>query len=144
MTAVSSVIDRARDRIAEGGGWRAYGLPIVLLLIVLIGSITSRYFLIDFSEGITIRWGNVLTILVQASVTGILAVGMTYVILTGGIDLSVGSIVALAGVAAASFLDFGAGVMVAAGLLQGSALASSTEPSSHAVAWCRSSRRWPC
>ena len=122
MTTSVSALDRVRDRIAQGGGWRAFGLPIVLMLIVVIGAITSRYFLVDFSDGITIRWGNVLTILVQASVTGILAVGMTYVILTGGIDLSVGSIVALAGVAAASFLDFGAGVMAAVGLLAGVAV----------------------
>jgi len=44
---------------------------------------------------------NALNIALAIAVTGILAVGMTAVILTGGIDLSVGSVVALAGVCAA-------------------------------------------
>ena len=45
--------------------------------------------------------GNAVNIAQSIAVTGILAAGMTAVILTGGIDLSVGSVVALAGVAAA-------------------------------------------
>ena len=44
---------------------------------------------------------NVVNVLLSIAVTGILAVGMTAVILTGGIDLSVGSLVALTGTAAA-------------------------------------------
>jgi ribose transport system permease protein len=44
---------------------------------------------------------NVVNVALSIAVTGILAVGMTAVILTGGIDLSVGSVVALTGVAAA-------------------------------------------
>ena len=103
--------------------WRSYGLPIALLVIVIIGTLTSRFFLVDMTEGgINIRWGNILNILVQASVIGILAVGMTYVILTAGIDLSVGSVIALAGVAAATFGDFGAPVMVLVGVLTGLAV----------------------
>ncbi len=46
---------------------------------------------------------NLINILKQASINGILAVGMMFVIISGGIDLSVGSIVALAGVVAASY-----------------------------------------
>jgi ribose/xylose/arabinose/galactoside ABC-type transport system permease subunit len=44
---------------------------------------------------------NLINIALSIAVIGILAVGMTYVILTGGIDLSIGSVVALAGVCAA-------------------------------------------
>jgi ribose/xylose/arabinose/galactoside ABC-type transport system permease subunit len=44
---------------------------------------------------------NLVNIALSIAVIGILAVGMTYVILTGGIDLSIGSVVALSGVAAA-------------------------------------------
>lgn len=44
---------------------------------------------------------NLVNIALSIAITGILAVGMTAVILTGGIDLSVGSVVALAGVASA-------------------------------------------
>jgi ribose transport system permease protein len=43
-------------------------------------------------------WSNIINIMRQTSVSAILAAGMTFVILTGGIDLSVGAIVALAGV----------------------------------------------
>lgn len=46
---------------------------------------------------------NLINILKQASINGILAMGMMFVIVSGGIDLSVGSIVALTGVVAASF-----------------------------------------
>ncbi len=46
---------------------------------------------------------NLLNIVKQASINGILATGMMFVIISGGIDLSVGSIVALSGVIAASF-----------------------------------------
>ena len=49
------------------------------------------------------RPANLINILKQASINGILAFGMTFVIVSGGIDLSVGSIVALSGVIAASF-----------------------------------------
>ena len=50
---------------------------------------------------------NVLNIAQQTSINAIVAVGMTYVILSGGIDLSVGSIVALSGVALGAALQSG-------------------------------------
>ena len=43
-------------------------------------------------------WANTLTILKLASVVGVVTVGTTFVIIGGGIDLSVGAIVAIAGV----------------------------------------------
>lgn len=51
---------------------------------------------------------NLLNVAEQSSIIGIIAVGMTFVIITGGIDLSVGSIVALSGVAMATGLHAGA------------------------------------
>jgi len=45
---------------------------------------------------------NLLNVMRQISITGLIALGMTFVILTGGIDLSVGSVVALAGLVAAA------------------------------------------
>jgi ribose/xylose/arabinose/galactoside ABC-type transport system permease subunit len=57
---------------------------------------------------------NLVNVALSIAITGILAVGMTMVILTGGIDLSVGSVVALAGVVAAILADKGAGVAAAA------------------------------
>lgn len=70
---------------------------------------------------------NLLNIVRQNSMVGLVALGMTFVILTGGIDLSVGAVLALAGVAAVYFAKFGtlaaifAGVGAAAviGLLNG-------------------------
>jgi ribose transport system permease protein len=70
---------------------------------------------------------NLLNIVRQNSMVGLVALGMTFVILTGGIDLSVGAVLAVAGVAAVYFAKFGtlaavlAGVGVAAviGLLNG-------------------------
>lgn len=47
---------------------------------------------------------NLINVLRQISINGIIAIGMTFVILTGGIELSVGSLVAVAGVIAGSFI----------------------------------------
>ena len=119
---------------------------IALVVILVIGTIASRFFLVDMTQGgINVRWGNILNILVQASVIGILAVGMTYVILTAGIDLSVGSVIALAGVAAATFGDFGAPVMVIVGVLdRPGGRDHRTGSWSPGDGWCRSSRPWRC
>jgi ribose/xylose/arabinose/galactoside ABC-type transport system permease subunit len=50
---------------------------------------------------------NLLNVSLQASITAIIAAGMTFVILTAGIDLSVGSVVALAGIVATATLKLG-------------------------------------
>ena len=59
-------------------------------------------------------WSNMLTILKLASVVGVVTVGMTFVIIGGGIDLSVGAIVALAGVwcTTVATQSYGAGGMI--------------------------------
>lgn len=71
-----------------------YGIVIALLLACLVLSLLSNNFLTG---------RNLLNVLRQTSINGVLAIGMTFVILTRGIDLSVGSVVALTGVVAASF-----------------------------------------
>ncbi len=58
---------------------------------------------------------NIINVARQASITGVVAVGMTFVILTGGIDLSVGSILAVVGVSFAMMIQ--RGVPVGAALL---------------------------
>src|SRR3954449_3611649 len=50
-------------------------------------------------------WDNIRNMLTQASVVGVLAIGMTFVIATAGIDLSVGSIVAAAGMFGGILVD---------------------------------------
>ncbi|WP_019121201.1 ABC transporter permease [Brevibacillus massiliensis] len=72
----------------------SYGIVIALILLCIILSFTADNFL---------RSENLINVLRQVSINGILAIGMTFVIITAGIDLSVGSIVALTGVLAASF-----------------------------------------
>ena len=67
-----------------------YALVFVIAALVVVGALVSDRFL---------SYSNLLTILTSASVVGVLAVGMTYVIATGGIDLSVGSMVAAASIA---------------------------------------------
>ena len=57
--------------------------------------------------------GNLLNMLRQTSINGVMAMGMTFVILTGGIDLSVGAVLALSGAIAASLIAGGYGLAVA-------------------------------
>lgn len=67
---------------------------------------------------------NLKIVLRQISINGILAVGVTYVLLTGGVDLSLGSVVALAGVVAAGFAhpgDYPVAVPVLLGVMTGMA-----------------------
>jgi ribose/xylose/arabinose/galactoside ABC-type transport system permease subunit len=66
-------------------------LPVVVVALLIAGTIADR-------EQFLTR-DNLLTVLTQASVVGVVAVGMTFVIATGGIDLSVGSMLAAAAVA---------------------------------------------
>jgi len=63
----------------------------LLLLICVFGAVNERF--------LTVR--NALNILSEVSIYGIIAVGMTYVILIGGIDVAVGSLLAFASIAAA-------------------------------------------
>lgn len=68
----------------------------IIVLAILIETIVFAALAPQF-----LSLDNFVNIALSISVTGILAVGMTFVILTGGIDLSIGSVAALAGVAAA-------------------------------------------
>jgi inositol transport system permease protein len=78
--------------------WRrrlsSYGLVFALLIICVLLSLRTPQFL---------TVGNLVNVIRQISINGILAVGVTFVLLTGGVDLSLGSLVALTGVVAAWF-----------------------------------------
>jgi ribose/xylose/arabinose/galactoside ABC-type transport system permease subunit len=77
---------------------------------------------LSFAEPVFLTAPNLINLVRQISINGILAVGVTYVLLTGGVDLSLGSVTALAGVVAASFAHAGqypVAVPVAMGLLTG-------------------------
>lgn len=73
---------------------QAKSLPIALLLISTVLAVMHPRFL---------ERGNLINIARQISINGILAVGVTYVLLTGGVDLSLGSVLAMSGVVAATF-----------------------------------------
>jgi ribose transport system permease protein len=94
------------------GEVRNLGLLGVLLTLGIIGTVTQSTFLTN---------SNILTILTSASVAGVITVGMTFVIIGGGIDLSVGALVALASVWSTTVAtqSYGAGVMVLCALLVG-------------------------
>jgi ribose transport system permease protein len=85
-----------RDRSGNGPGFlagpigRNLGLVIALVILCIVGVITAGDRFADVD--------NVLTILRLASVIGVVSIGMTFVIIGGGIDLSVGAIAALASV----------------------------------------------
>ena len=73
-----------------------YALVFVIAALVIVGMTLSDNFL---------SFGNLFTILNNATLVGIIAVGMTFVIATGGIDLSVGSVLAAAAVAGALIVE---------------------------------------
>jgi len=70
-----------------------YRTVSVLVLILIVAAFSSDAFF---------TVGNILNVVRQVSITAIIAAGMTFVILTGGIDLSVGSVVALSGALSAA------------------------------------------
>ena len=81
-----------------------YGLLLSFLLLCLGLSLLSDRFL---------TVGNLTNVLRQSTINGVIAIGMTFVILTAGIDLSVGAILALSAVVTASLLQGGAPVPLA-------------------------------
>lgn len=96
--------------------WRTLGPFVGLVLITLLFAFLSR------SSGRFLTVYNWRTIAVQTVIVGTAALGMTFVMISGGIDLSVGSIVALVTVCIALFIrDFGlsAAAALALGVLVG-------------------------
>ena len=92
-----------------------FGLLFVILLVGLGLTLTTDTFL---------SVANLTNVARQVSINGILAVGVTFVLLTAGVDLSLGSVVALSGVACATFAhpgDHPVFVPISVGLLTGAA-----------------------
>jgi ribose transport system permease protein len=90
----SATTGEKMSAIENTGGSRSFAsrlqplgmLPVLVLICVGFALATDRF----------LTFGNLSIVLQQASVNTVLAAGMTFVILTGGIDLSVGAVVALA------------------------------------------------
>jgi ribose transport system permease protein len=81
----------------RGLEFQEYALGVVVVALFVAGAILKPD---SFPT-----WDNIRNMLTQASVVGVLAIGMTFVIATSGIDLSVGSMVAAAGVFAGIMVD---------------------------------------
>ncbi|TPL93750.1 ABC transporter permease [Mesorhizobium sp. B2-3-12] len=75
-----------------------WGLIAIFLIGVLGSPVSSK------GNNIFLSYGNLLDVLRQVSTTGLIATGMTAVIITGGIDLSVGSLMAICSVVCAMLL----------------------------------------
>lgn len=74
---------------------RSYAISLVFIILVLVFSLVSSTFF---------RAENLFNVARQVAMLGISAVGMTFVILSGGIDLSVGSLLSLVSVVCAKFM----------------------------------------
>ena len=77
------------------------------LMVLLVTSIV-----ISILEPRFLTTGNLMTILRQTSINAVIATGMTFVILVGGIDLSVGSVLGFTGAIAATMISGGTNIVV--------------------------------
>jgi ribose transport system permease protein len=115
MADVAHRLAQGRSRLNAGALLRASGLIWVLVALCVAAALISPAFLNPF---------NLVNVMRQVALFGIVSVGMTFVILTAGIDLSIGSIVAVVAVVSALLLQSGAPIplVIAAGLLAGVAM----------------------
>jgi len=95
VTAAVAVRDRTLDRARVIDFLAEYGFVVFFAIWVVFLSITTDTFLTET---------NLLLLLRQASIYGIPAIGATFVILLGELDISFGSVIGLAGVAGAEVL----------------------------------------
>lgn len=108
-----------QSRLIRGAAWKQLrsklGILFVFVLLFVVMSVLSDNFLTAY---------NLINVARQITMVAILGIGMTFVILSGGIDLSVGSIVALVGCLTAGFMASGLPVPAAiiAGILIGTVL----------------------
>jgi ribose transport system permease protein len=98
MTSTNpSTVEASRRKLALTGTLRGLGMLPALVLIAILFQVLSAYVetgTLSWSEGRFMMWSNLSIVAQQASINTVLAAGMTFVILTGGIDLSVGAVLA--------------------------------------------------
>ncbi|MBI9105466.1 MAG: ABC transporter permease [Spirochaetales bacterium] len=99
----------------KGSQFPERNLVIILVLLIAVLSIASHRFL---------SYNNIMNLLRQTSIIGVMAIGMTFVILSGGIDLSVGSVLAFSSVLSAMMMKAGLPIplAIALALLAGTVL----------------------
>ncbi len=91
-------INNKKNSMHLGTYFEKYGMLLLLLVLFVICSLITPVFL---------KPGNLLNIARQISIIGIVSIGMTLVILTGGIDLSVGPILACGALLVAGLKEYG-------------------------------------
>jgi ribose/xylose/arabinose/galactoside ABC-type transport system permease subunit len=113
----TAAVRRAPAAGSMGRWWRAMGATggAVVALVILV--LANGVFTPNFATT-----GNFWNVLFQLSVTLLVAVGMTLVIATGGIDLSVGSVMAISAAVAAVTVDRGLVIAIPLALLAGMAV----------------------
>lgn len=127
--ARETAADRPGRASLEGGAWRGgllwlvrLRMPVVLGLLIVVMTLLT--------DGLFARPENLINVARQISFEALIAFGMTLVIVTGGIDLSVGSLVALTGVVAAvamrATLDVSPTLCIALGLCAGIGVGAGT------------------
>jgi ribose transport system permease protein len=89
VTALQATLNRRLERSRVDGWFDLLFVPAVLALLVIYLSLFNEYFLDSI---------NLKNILLQGSVLALVSFGMTFVLLTGELDLSVGAVVALVSV----------------------------------------------
>ena len=93
QSTVSATVEAPRTRRIDAIGFlEKYGVLLFLVLLILI---------FDWQNPRFLSPRNIWNILTEVSIYGIMAIGMTGVILTGGVDLAVGSLLAFSGMCAA-------------------------------------------
>ena len=117
------------QKLAFSDFYEKYGVLLVFILEMVLFSFLSDKFLSTM---------NILNVLRQIAMTGILAIGMTFVCITAGIDLSVGAIIAMTTVLTSAVVDgtgstglgilAGVGCGLASGLLNGVGVAYGKMP----------------
>lgn len=99
-----------------------FGILLALTVeVVLLTILTSSFGGPDFFQSTFLNWSNISQVIRALSFIAIMAVGQSPVIIAGGIDLSVGSILGFSGVVSAVLLNDGMGITLAVllGLLAG-------------------------
>lgn len=90
---------RIKNRL--GTIWGHFGLPFIFIVVLAIFSISSPSF---------ISWRNLLSTFSFSSYIAIAAIGMTFIIMTGNFDISIGSMLSLVAVLGSSFIPYIGGV----------------------------------
>src|SRR5438128_11874111 len=78
--------------------------PDAMQRVLAFGALIALYIVFTLASPNFLQFDNIVGILIATSVNGVLALGVTFVIITGGIDLSVGTVMTLSAVMTAIFI----------------------------------------